>query len=152
MTVSSVGGKVWLALNMFTEGLDFLQSLWEAIPKAKRHPPWLRKPDGSWDRIDWNDKLRDLYEHWEEIDPASAVANFINNEIEDRFYGQLGRATGKTSQKIGHLTGLNHAIREHQKRTDPTHDVDFLPQITELPEVYYDPYTDKFWLRMRAVN
>lgn len=123
MTVKSAGA-VWVALNVFTEGLDFIEVLWNSIPEELRTPRWSKNADGSWNKLDMNDKLADLYEHWDEINLAELLEHFVNNQVEDFVYGQIGKAGGRATAGTGVTFGLNTAMRrasnEVGRATGPT--------------------------------
>lgn len=135
----------WTTLNVFGEGLDFLDVLHDAIdPSVRPHKKgWRRNKDGTWDRLDWNDKLRDIYDHWREIDVADALAGFVNNQLEDYFYGQLGRAGGKASRDLHVPFGLNTALRKGQNAI-----ADAGGDAIPLPEITFDHETGQFSLAL----
>lgn len=148
VNVQSVAGRAWFAINLFTEGLDFLDVLWNAIDPDVRTPRWSRNPDGSWNRLDWNDKLADLYNHWDEIDIAAALAGFVNNQFEDMVYGLLGRQGVSATQQFGILYGLNTAIREAQSSAGSVATGAPGP----LPELTYDRETGEFGLEWELMG
>lgn len=73
-------------VNVITEGRDFVQALWKALPKKFRS-----KPKKGRKTLTVQQMLRDIYDHLNDIDLADAVLNVIENEIQDRFYGKAGQ-------------------------------------------------------------
>lgn len=45
-----------------------------------------------------------IIENWDKIDPAEAFENLVKNEIEDRFFGAVGKALKKSYQQPGYLS------------------------------------------------
>ena len=137
VTVRTVSGRLWAALNLFTEGLDFVDVLWESIPKEDRTQPRRNPRTGEVYPVGVDDRLWDIYDHWDEIDIAVALENFINNQVEDFVYGQAGMATGRATGGLGITTGLNRALRDQQGN------ISDLQEETEspTPQLNYDQDT-----------
>lgn len=129
--VRTVAGGAWAVLNLITEGLDFLDVLWGALPKQ-------HKTKG---RPTPYDKARDIYDNWEAIDVAKAVENYINNQIEDYVYGMIGQQVAKAQGIIGSPTGLSRALSKNQQQFAEQMELEL-----ELPEVHYDPTTGEIYL------
>jgi hypothetical protein len=72
------------ALNGVTEGLDIINALHRALPKQYR-------TKGA----DQTQRMRDLYEHFNEIEVSKAIEEIVKNEIEDRIFGGIGRLGAK---------------------------------------------------------
>lgn len=100
MLAGRLAGKV-------TEGLDALDSVYEALPEKLRARERMRR-HGKDPRAAV--KLRLLYDHWEEVDLRQAVVNLLANELEDWFYGQLGRQAQAGLNRAGWRkpTGIEH--------------------------------------------
>lgn len=109
--VRTVAGKAWAIINFATETLDFLDVLWKSLPESLRTGVRWIPESKKWYTPSIAEKLWDIYEHYDRIDPATAVINYANNQFEDWFYGQMGMTTGKASGEIGLSTGLDRAIR-----------------------------------------
>lgn len=103
--VGTVAPNAWYMVNMLTEGLDFVDALYRSLPKECRRK---FKPTPY-------DKAKAIYDCWDHLDLNKAVQNFLNNEIEDFIYGQVGQATKKAQQEIGSGTGLASALGKAQK-------------------------------------
>lgn len=112
VNVRSVSGAVWPIMNAASEALDFLDVLWGAIPGRfqtkdtvwKNGKPHHQKPAP-------HVKLKDIYEAWDapDFDAATFVELFINNQVEDMYYGLSGQQSARASQAIGLSTGLDRA-------------------------------------------
>lgn len=120
-TVRTVGGKVWVAINMFTEGLDFLEALHSALPdkcKAKGRPT----------PFEMAQAMYDCWDHLPDDYMQRAIAALVSNQIEDFAYGQLGRAAQSGYRATGQATGINRALRSTQPEDSQ------LP----LPQLHYE--------------
>lgn len=129
VNIRTVAGRAWVLINFATEGMDLVGVLHDSLPevcKAKRK--WF---NGRYHAPSMKRKAKAVFDCFEHMDLALALENYINNQFEDWFYGQLGRATGRATRNLGVTTGLNRAIRQSNQS-------DFSPQ---LPEVVYDPAT-----------
>jgi len=91
---------------------DFVDALWGALPASARSPASRPMRPGylPGDRPT-TPKIRDLYDHWDEIDWRIALLNLAANEVEDRIVGRaLGAARRADTQNLGWLgTRLNGA-------------------------------------------
>lgn len=63
-----------------TEGLDFVNALWKALPKDKRTRGASQKQ-----------KVLDVWNNWKHIDIEEATLNVVENQISDRVIGQLNK-------------------------------------------------------------
>lgn len=86
------------ALNFVTEGLDILNALWDALPDGAQ-----TKKKGVVTRPD--QKLRDLYDNWEQVDWDRAFDNIIENQVEDYVLGKAGQKLAKANRLSGHSFG-----------------------------------------------
>lgn len=152
-TVVKTAGKLWVAINFFTESLDFVEVLWDALPeKCKRKKIF----ENRWGReatfaADHYSKLEDLYKCLGEIDVAKVITGYINNQIEDYFYGKMSDPTKKLSQELGIISGLDRAIAQAQHWAMTSVDED--GNVKEeaildafLPKVDFDPETGEVTL------
>lgn len=80
---------LWNAVNFVTESNDFVNALFEALPKKLR----LRK--GGWAP---QDKVKQLYQHFNEIDPALALQNLFWQEVGDRAAGYTGKLAKRSTR------------------------------------------------------
>lgn len=144
--IVKTAGKLWVAINFFTESLDFLEVLWDALPdKCKRK----QIREERWGRTarfqaDHYSKLEDVYNCLGEIDVAKAITGYINNQIEDYFYGKMSAPTKKLSQQLGIISGLDRAINQAQqwamKSVDEEGNVEETAILDAfLPKVDFDP-------------
>lgn len=129
--VRTVAGGAWAIINMFTEGLDFLDVVWEALPKKDR----------TKGRPTPYDKARDIYDHFDQIDIAKAIENYINNQIEDYVYGMIGKQVAKAQGVIGSPTGLSRSLSKTRGQFLEEMDAEI-----QLPEIHYDPMTGEIYL------
>lgn len=67
---------------------DFVESFYSTLPD------WTKVGDRT-----LQDKMQTLYEHADKIDLTKAAENIVWNEIEDRFFGKLGKLTGKANRR-----------------------------------------------------
>lgn len=82
-----IAGVLQRLAGGFSEGRDFVESLWRALPASARR--------GTRSNDTWG-QLRDLIEHWNEVDLDDALLNLLENEIEDRLIGRIHGQIGST--------------------------------------------------------
>lgn len=85
--ILSVGGVTSTIVGAITEANDLINAIWDALPQKYR----------SKGKLGLQDKLKDLYRHWDVVDLPLAVANIIAEQIQDAFYG---RASSKLREGI----------------------------------------------------
>jgi hypothetical protein len=71
-------------VNPFTEALDVVDALHDALPRQ------LQSRSGG-----ASGRIRALWEHWREVDVGEAIENLIWNQVEDYVFGKLA---GKPAQ------------------------------------------------------
>lgn len=86
-------GALSRALNAATEGADLIDCLHAGLP-----------PGGASRRATPQEKLVDLWDRFGEMDWGKALSACIQNEVEDRLFGAIGRAQAKANRRLG-LTG-----------------------------------------------
>lgn len=129
--VRTVAGGAWALINVFIEGLDFLDVIWKALPDEKR----------SKGNITPYDKAKDVYDHIDEIDIAKAVENYLNNQIEDMIYGTIGKQVAKAQGVIGSPTGLSRVLSKSRQQF-----MEEMEAELELPEIHWDEVTGEIYL------
>ena len=107
---TAVGPGVHGALNVVTESLDFVDTLYKGIQEVVPREQWCSNHDYAC-------KLAQLYEHWDDpnFDAAKWVSAFINNQFEDAVFGIIGQQVGRATGNLGITTGLNRALGEGQE-------------------------------------
>lgn len=132
---------VMIAVNVATEGLDLLGTLYASVPDAckKKHDP--RPPIGFAPKrgLTPSEKARVIYQCFDHIDIADWWANYVNNQWEDFFYGSVGRAVGQATGRLGVTTGLSRALRAAQENASQEGD-----DLNPLPQLEYDPETNEW--------
>lgn len=130
-----VNPLVHVALNFATEGMDFVEAMWEAIPKELRTQP------GHDRKVSTKDKFADVWEHLDQINLGEAVEKFVNNQFED-FISALGsKQVAKVSQGANITTGLDRSTR-----IGSDYQMEAGGSAPKLPELDYDPETGEWWL------
>lgn len=76
-----IGGTLSKIVSGLTETNDAVKAIWDALPKEYR----------SKGKLNIQDRLRDLYNHWDKVDLPQAVANLIQEQLQDAFYGKAGQ-------------------------------------------------------------
>lgn len=100
--VRNVAGGAWVALNIVTEGFDFVEALFDALPKELRPKP----AKGRF--LTPYDKAKALFDAWDQLPSdywQKALAALINNQVEDAFYGLQGQLSQKALKFTGQPTG-----------------------------------------------
>ena len=133
--VRSVSGAGWGVLNFVTEAMDFVDVLHDSLPKKCQAK---KKTRADYQRgITPHAKAQAIYDCFEEIDLATAITNYINNQFEDAVYGTLGAQTGRASRNFGVSTGLDRALRQAEDAATGDEPI-------KLPELVYDEETGEF--------
>lgn len=92
-------GGIWAMtrgiLNGVTEGLDLLESIWKALPKSVRNK-YPKTPQG---------KAQAILNHSGQISWPDAIQNIIENQIEDKIFGSIGKKLGEAGRKRGNVFG-----------------------------------------------
>ena len=103
------------AVSAVTEGLDFVDALYEALPSEYR--PRYRKTKHEKLNVTPHEKVKALLEHGENIGIYDAISNLVSNQIEDYTFGKLGQLGGEISRRIGspYGMGVNTINRKIQK-------------------------------------
>lgn len=98
-------------VNTLTEGVDFIDSAYNALPESKQ-AKWKDTPH-KWRNPTVQAKLKALYDNYNDVDLSVFLDNLITNQIEDMFYGRLGRLNADASKRLGLLQygGLNSLSR-----------------------------------------
>jgi hypothetical protein len=102
--------KIRRILNIVTESTDYLDAFYNALPDEVLY--YNNKNTGEFyiskytgEKIpvkrSVESKAKALARHWLEIDIGKAFANLLLNEVEDRFYGRVGKVIGKSSADLG---------------------------------------------------
>jgi hypothetical protein len=101
----SAGKGLGMAINIVTEGYDFLGAFHKALPKAAQakrqprvdpftgegysvHPGPFQQAEAVWKNFD-------------QISWPKAIANLLKNQVTDRAVGKWGSAMGKANKKHG---------------------------------------------------
>lgn len=107
IVVSASKLAIGRAAGTVTEGVDALDAIYEALPKAMRDKARASR-HGKDPRV--TVKLRMVYDHFDQVDLRQAVRNLLENQVEDWFYGQLGQRAQEGLNRSGwkKATGIEH--------------------------------------------
>lgn len=134
LNIRSVAGRLWVVINLFTEGLDFLDVLYDSLPEEIRDQLFAENGGKFLDPLA---KAQAIFDNFETLELAEVFENYVNNQFEDLFYGKLGQGTGKASGNFNITTGLDHAIQDAQ-------DAAAGDEPLELPELHYNDAAGKW--------
>lgn len=112
------GTPLAMLIGTVGESLDLINALWKALPKDYKTGYYpLRKRNKETNEIEvyfkWRhrskqgDRINDLIEHWEHVDGVQAIANVIENQIEDAILGKIGSALQKSRAKAMNDIGVD---------------------------------------------
>lgn len=87
-----VAGVFDLLFGSVTESMDFIAALYKALP-------WCKRPVGF---VGPQKQAQALYDNWEYINWREAMANLVENQIEDHVIGLIGQQTGQLSNRAGY--------------------------------------------------
>lgn len=98
-------GALKILLNGVTEVGDFIDSIYEALPRPLR--TWKGR-DGKWRAKDITPQSKALriYQHFDAINIGDAFVNLVVNQAEDFAFGKIGQASAKASRQMGFLAGI----------------------------------------------
>lgn len=90
-------------VNFATEGVDFLDAFYDALPPDKK-----KKTKGGqiMRNVTPQEKARRLYKNFNDLDIPQALKNLAANQAEDAFYGKIGnklKQASKAAQPHGNI-------------------------------------------------
>lgn len=86
---TGVLAAVYHGANTATEIQDFFDAAYKALPKKLQTARTPIQRDKA------------VYRHWQDIDITQLAKNVVANQLEDAFYGGLGRLRGKALRNLG---------------------------------------------------
>lgn len=98
-------GQAWAWLNKATEGADWVDAAFDALPEYVRD----EYPNPTLD-----EKIEALANHHGEVDPSKFASNVVNNAIEDWYYGTTSVGP-RAYQATGMRTGMDRALNAPRK-------------------------------------
>jgi len=103
------------AVNALTEGIDFVDALYKALPSEYR--PRYRNTKHEMKSTNPLQRMEAVIKHGDKIDISDAINNLVENQIEDYVFGKIGKATGQVSKEAGlnYGMGLNTIQRKFSK-------------------------------------
>lgn len=99
VTARGASGAILKLLGIGTEAIDVIYAVYDALPtdarrsRRSRSNQIIRRPPPQ-------EALARIWDNWDRIDLEMAVRNIVENEIEDRLYGAVGRRARKASRVI----------------------------------------------------
>lgn len=103
--IIAVGGRVAKLVNITTEAKDFLDAMWKALPKDCRS-----KPEKGSKKVRAPAMMRDIYGCFGRIDLVKWLKGFLENELQDRFYGRAGQAYRKAVKELARSGYYNRGV------------------------------------------
>jgi hypothetical protein len=103
-------------INFVTESKDALDAIWDALPDEYKTGYF--KLHGKHGRVYWKrrrkaspqDKMKDLYRHYDKIDISDALKNLLVEQLKDAAYGKFGEARKRQARgmldRLGRPVGL----------------------------------------------
>lgn len=104
------------AVNFVTEGMDFVDAIYESIPNQNREGYYRVQ---YYDRVQqrfrefWRGgkgshtpqaRIRTVWNHWEDANIGDAVHNLVQNQVEDYVIGRLGHAQATATRNNPYWT------------------------------------------------
>lgn len=99
--MGAVAGAIWAAFGPITETVDFVDVLYEALPRNIKRDAYNklgRQPNPI-------ERAELIYRNINQMDVGKALTGWAQNEIEDFIIGKFGKGVGKASQKDGRPIG-----------------------------------------------
>lgn len=86
-----------------TEGLDLLDSFYDALPKTVRSAGVFK--GGKWWKVSPQEKVRVIWNNFDQLDWDKVIKNLAKNEIEDRILGRANASADRalTRSPIGRI-------------------------------------------------
>lgn len=105
------------AVNHVTEGIDFVNALYDALPTEYR--PKFKDTNYELLNVTPEKKAKAIFQNFDKINLAEALQNLISNEFEDRLIGEVGQWTGDISRDLGlnYGAGFNTLLRSASKHS-----------------------------------
>lgn len=93
--IAAAAGGFARLLSSVTEGIDLIDAAYDALHWNRR--TWKGR-DGKWRprEITPQGKIKAVYDNFDAFDVPQFVNNVVANQIEDMFYGSIGRASAKS--------------------------------------------------------
>lgn len=98
----------FVAINAVTETQDFMEAMYEGLPKRLRRkgrnggdvPPWLI--------------AQDIWDNFGAWDAQVAIEALVNNQIEDAIYGRFFGFQARVQRKSGVTAGLGRGVKGYR--------------------------------------
>lgn len=87
-------------VNEVSETTDYIDAVFKALPK-KRRPRWMKRPD---------QRIHQIWTHWDELDWEQVAINLVLNEIEDRSIGYLGKKSKQAREAVAAVLGVDPLV------------------------------------------
>jgi len=108
-SIATVAAKSWIGkiANAVTEGADFIEAVWHALPAKYRTKPsaWKKKhwsdSDEYWkNRHTWHSvspyqQLQDIIKHSDKLDMEKLVSNVAKQQLQDYAFGKVSQTLTK---------------------------------------------------------
>lgn len=103
------------AVSAVTEGVDFIDALYDALPEQYR--PRYRNTGYEKRVTTPQERMKALWENADKIDIDLALQNLVAEHIEDTIYGKIGKVGGEISRRLGrpYGFGMNTTQRNFSK-------------------------------------
>lgn len=128
--VRTVAGAGWGLINVVTEGVDFLNVLYDALPDDSPCKAKAKKASKINVATPYA-KAKAVYDCFDQIDVGNALEGYVNNQVEDFVFGMMGQQVSKATGNFGLSTGLNRALKQQQEMAtgDGQGIADLIPQL-----------------------
>lgn len=102
-----IRGIAAAVIGFTTEGLDFINAIYKALPD--QYKPGYYYVGGKWVKR-WNasqwQRMNALWRHWDKVDIGQAIKEVAANQLEDKIFGGIGAAVGKSTFRAGFHRGI----------------------------------------------
>lgn len=103
INASNVGRVVGRIFGSATEVIDFIDSMYWSIPYEVKRANGIRRKSKY---IGWDERAHIVWKLRDHIDWDKAFDNLMQNELEDRLIGTLGKGSGRLAKKTGSTHGF----------------------------------------------
>lgn len=96
-----------ILISATTEGMDFVEVLWSALPKSIRGKDWYwNKKRGQWERhTTFQQRMEILWNNLDKVDVGAALSGVIANHVEDYLLGRISSTTDRNFREWYNRSG-----------------------------------------------
>lgn len=103
INANNVGRVVGRVFGSATEVIDFIDAMYWSIPYEAKRAAGIRRKSKY---IGWDERAKIIWKLRDHINWSKAFDNLMENELQDRLIGTLGKGSGRLARKTGSTHGF----------------------------------------------